>query len=76
MAAPDLPSDTAELVEHLRSVYGLPDADARLIVSDPEFAAMARWFVEGKLASDAAFQRWDEAIRRFRKALAESASRR
>ena len=76
MSAPDLGYDTGELVEQLQSIYGLSEASARHIVSDPEFAAMARAFVEGKIASDAMFQRMDEAVRRLREALAESAQRR
>lgn len=76
MSAPDLESDTAQLVEQLRSIYGLSEARARRIVSDPELAAMARSFVEGKIASDAALQRMEQAFTRLREALAQSGNRR
>lgn len=76
MTGHDLESDTAELVEQLQRLYRLSEANARLIVSDPEFAAMARSIIEGRLASEAALQRMDEAVRRLHEALGYHAARR
>jgi hypothetical protein len=65
-----------ELVEQLRRIYGLPEDGARLIAQDPEFAAMARSLIEGRIEREAALERFEEAVRRFHEFLAESAGRR
>lgn len=67
MTATEPKMDIDELVHHLQRLYGLSEPDARLIMSDPESADMAREFVEGKLARDAA-QR--ESARRLGEAVA------
>lgn len=76
MTARDLPCDAAQLVHQLQDLYGLPEAEARQIVSEPELAAMARSFVEGKIAYEASVERLFEALRRFEQALAGGANRR
>lgn len=76
MTVPDLVSEIPELVEQLRSLYGLPEAAARRIAADPEFAAMARSLIEGRMDMTAALRRMDAAVERLNDMLARSAGRR
>lgn len=75
MTQPDLEPDP-ELVNQLQRIYGFSETEAREFASDPELAAEARSFVEGKIARDAALQQMDTAFERLRNALAQSAGRR
>lgn len=75
MTAPDRPCDKARLIQQLQDHYGLPEAEAQRIVSEPELAALARSFVDGKIACDAAFERLFAALRRFEQAFAASLDR-
>jgi Asp-tRNA(Asn)/Glu-tRNA(Gln) amidotransferase B subunit len=75
MTTTDSPANGSDLVEQLQRAYGLAEEAARDIASDPEFAAMARSFIEARAASKAALRRMDEAIERLNEALRQRVAR-
>jgi Asp-tRNA(Asn)/Glu-tRNA(Gln) amidotransferase B subunit len=75
MTTVDSPANGSDLVEQLQRAYGLSEEAARDIASDPEFAAMARSFIEARAASKASLERWHESIERLNEQLRRRVAR-